>query len=283
MELIYYYYEQEDYNYISVFVKSICKLYKVNLTLVPSVFPWSSVGDLPVLQIGSYLYRDQNIFRIMTHILELNFKIPADSESALKELQELCHNSIHKYIKVLRSKTSNAAEAFKYKLSQMNELFYQSLKLVKTQDFTFNYSENVNHALGLIHKTNEVLSEFLGINDCFSQEFTFSHHLHFVDLAIYAYIKEELFYLGHLEEIRNDFVRFENLKKFVKFVEEKIELAGGVADLKQKLDSIFIKEFSESRGHTKEVKLKDQYKGYRREFVTASVLSFLAVLLINSR
>ena len=282
MELIYYYYEQEDYNHISVFVKSICKFFKVNLTLVPSVFPWSSVGDLPVLQIGSYLYREQNIFRIMTHILELNFKIPADSESALKELQELCHNSIHKYIKVLRSKTSNAVESFKNKLNQTNEFVFQSLKLVKTQDLTFNYSENVNHALGLIHKTNEVLSEFLGINDCFSQEFTFSHHLHFVDFAIYAYIKEE-FYLCHLEEIRNDFIKFENLKKFVKFIEEKIEATEGVAELKQKVDTIFIKECSESRGHAKEVKLKDQHKGFRREFVTASVLSFLAVLLINSR
>jgi hypothetical protein len=279
MEMILYYYKHEGFNFYSVFVKSVCKLFKISLTLVASDYSWSTVGDLPVLQIDSFLFRDQNIIKVLEKTLDLNSQISPDSNATLKEIQSLCHSSIHERLTLLKSKSSSAVKSFESKLTFSKALFENLLKLQNSSSNS-NLKPDLDFALRSLKKTHETLSEFLNENDFFSQKFDY-YNLHLEDLAIFAYLKEDLFYLGHLEEVRSDFERFENLKRFIRKVEEKLELGQGLRTI-QKDSKVFL-ELSEKRGHFKEIKEKDPFLSYRREFVSITFLTFLGFLLINSR
>lgn len=293
MEVALYIKEDDTYNPLGAFARGLIETYGLDVKIENSKFNWTSMGDLPVLRCGTYLFPCTSIFEALQKITTIDEGLSEEGKSHFKMLQEICFSRLHPATLYAMWFSPMANKYFSAPFGSLSYRFYSKLlnpiRRYKIRNY-LNYQHNLQtpeEAYRIANDAHKLLSESLLQGPLFSSKHAKNDRPHSIDFLIWAYLYEEKCNLAGHPHVADSLNNFENLNKFMTIMEEcmKAKICKGTVGLVNWEDletRNWMKAHSFQSSFKAEVVEKYEDTIGRRNYVSMCAAGILAYILINN-
>jgi hypothetical protein len=215
MELILYYSPKQAKHPIIKFSEFLIKKYSLKLDFIPSKFDKSSIGPLPVLQVGTFLFPLEQILPVLCHISKIDSSESKEYQTSAEMLKALCLEKFHN-LTLLASSLLNTRALWQVPFTRFG---FTSTGTLERRRKVFMEIDNFH----------QVLSDLLTENLFFYENLQKGRKVYSVDLIVFYCLEQELEILPEDSSyIKNSLKKHKNLLNFLenmKFLIKNLEIS----------------------------------------------------------
>lgn len=278
MDLVLYTHKHEKLHPVSLFTKSLCKLSNIPLKVVRSQYSWTCVGDLPVLKLNQFLFPSHRIIQVLKKIIDVDGEVETGELNRNLLIEEVLFKKLHAGTAFLRSFPFTPSDQF-FGLFEGFWRFVGWTTRLRVDEGSYVKFSNEKQVFGAFEETYKILSEALMGNELFSGDKR-KLGIRTIDLVVYSYLKEHLFYLEMFENVQEGIGKYKGILNFILRVEER--LCKDRVEAEVVLDNNFLAALSFKQDNQVEIKQKDPHKENRKLFVTSTAFILSTYLLLTT-